>query len=90
MSRSREGKIPISVAIITKNEEERLPDCLESVAFADDVVVVDTDSNDRTVEIARSYGARVFIEPWQGFSHQKQFAVNEQGFWPEPWPSPEG
>ncbi len=77
MKRSEEGNIPVSVAIITRNEEERLPDCLESVSFADDVVVIDSDSTDRTVEVAKAHGARVFVEPWQGFSYQKQFAVDK-------------
>ena len=67
----------LSVAIITKNEEERLPDCLRSIAFADDVVVVDCGSVDNTVQIASSLGARVIIEKWRGFSRQKQFAVDQ-------------
>jgi len=66
----------ISVAIITLNEESRLPACLESVSFANDVVIVDSGSTDRTVEIAKSFGAKVFIERWQGFSAQKQLAVD--------------
>jgi len=71
-------KLPLSVAIITKNEEERLPDCLASVAFADEVVVVvDAESEDRTVEIAKEFGAKVFVEPWRGFGVQKQFAIDQ-------------
>jgi len=70
-------KIPISVAIITHNEEERLPACLKSVSFADEVVVVDSGSEDKTLEVARSLGAKIFIEEWRGFSDQKQFAVNQ-------------
>lgn len=68
--------MPISVAIITKNEAKRLPDCLRSVSFADEVIVVDACSEDHTVEIAKSLGASVFIEPWRGFSVQKQSAVD--------------
>jgi glycosyltransferase involved in cell wall biosynthesis len=67
----------VSVAIITKDEEERLPDCLRSAAFADEVLVVDSGSADKTVEIAESFGARVLIERWRGFSGQKQFAVDQ-------------
>ena len=70
-------KLPLSVAIITRNEEARLPDCLASVAFADDVVVVDAESSDRTVVIANGAGARVFVEPWRGFGVQKQFAIDQ-------------
>jgi len=67
----------ISIAIITKNEEERLPDCLRSVAFADDILVVDSGSDDRTVQVAQSFGARILSEPWRGYSDQKQFAVDQ-------------
>ncbi len=70
-------KMPLSVAIIARNEEERLPDCLRSVRFADDVVVVDSGSVDNTVKIAKSFGARVFVREWMGFSGQKQFAVDQ-------------
>jgi glycosyltransferase involved in cell wall biosynthesis len=69
-------KLPLSVAIITKNEEDRLPACLASVAFAAEVVVVDSGSTDRTVEIAREFGAVVYVEPWQGFGRQKQLAID--------------
>ena len=70
-------KTPLSVAIITLNEEDRLADCLKSANFADDIVVVDSGSDDQTVAIAESFGARVFEEPWQGFGPQKQFAINK-------------
>ena len=69
-------KLPLSVAIITKNEEDRLPECLASVSFAAEVVVVDSESTDRTVEIARAFGAVVHVEPWQGFGRQKQLAID--------------
>ncbi len=66
----------LSIAVITRDEEERLPACLESASFADEIVVVDSESTDRTVEIAGYMGARVLVEPWRGFSGQKQFAVD--------------
>ncbi|MDD5205060.1 MAG: glycosyltransferase, partial [Desulfobacterales bacterium] len=66
----------LSVAIVSKNEEERLPGCLDSVGFADEVVVVDSESSDRTVDVARNFGARVLIEKWSGYSGQKQYAVD--------------
>lgn len=59
-------KIDITVAIITKNEERHIAKCLESVAWADDVVVVDGFSTDRTAEIARSMGARVIEHKFTG------------------------
>ncbi|MCX5864722.1 MAG: glycosyltransferase family 2 protein [Deltaproteobacteria bacterium] len=69
-------KLPLSVAIITKNEEDRLPECLASVAFAAEVVVVDSGSTDRTVDIASEFGAVVHVESWQGFGRQKQLAID--------------
>lgn len=70
-------KLPLSVAIITKDEEERLPNCLKSVTFADEVLVVDSGSTDGTVALAKSFGARVLVEAWRGYSGQKQFAVDQ-------------
>ena len=65
-------KTRLSVAIITLNEERNLADCLASVAFADEIVVVDGGSRDRTCEIARAAGARVIEAPeWLGFGVQK-------------------
>jgi len=51
--------LPLSVVVLTKNEEKRLADCLESVRFADEIVVVDDESTDRTEEVARRHNARV-------------------------------
>jgi glycosyltransferase involved in cell wall biosynthesis len=70
-------RIPLSVAIITKDEEKNLPDCLKSVSFADDIVIVDSGSTDRTVEIAKEFGCRVFIEDWKGNGPQKNSAVDK-------------
>ncbi len=67
----------LSVAMITKNEAERLPDCLRSLAFSDEIVVVDSGSVDETVAIAKSFGARVLVEEWRGYAAQKQFAVDQ-------------
>ena len=57
---------PLSVCIITYNEEENLPRCLASVAFADEIVVVDSQSTDRTVDIARQAGCRVISQAFLG------------------------
>ncbi len=70
-------KVALSVAIITKDEEENLSECLKSVSFAGEVVVVDSGSDDRTVEIAEEYGCRVFVEQWKGFGLQKQSAIEK-------------
>ena len=66
----------ISVVIITLNEEANLARTLAAVAWADEVVVVDSGSTDRTCEIAASHGARVYVEPWRGFAAQKNFALS--------------
>jgi glycosyltransferase involved in cell wall biosynthesis len=69
---------PISVTIITKNEAERLPRCLESVcAVADEVLVVDSGSTDATVEIAKASGATVMHHDWPGYGPQKRFAQEQ-------------
>ena len=70
-------KVPLSVAIITKNETANLPDCLASVQFADQIVVVDSGSTDDTVKIASDLGCDVFDKPWRGFGPQKQFAIDQ-------------
>jgi glycosyltransferase involved in cell wall biosynthesis len=67
----------LSVAIITLNEEHNLARTLASVKFADEIVVVDTDSTDRTVEIAKSFGAKIFNREWPGFAAQKNFAIQQ-------------
>lgn len=69
------GQLPVSVVIIALNEEANIARCLQSVSWAADLVVLDSGSQDRTVELARSLGARVFTEPWRGFRAQKQRAV---------------
>ncbi|HBH01121.1 MAG TPA: glycosyltransferase family 2 protein [Candidatus Rokubacteria bacterium] len=70
MSRPR-----LSVVVITLNEAERLRACLESAAWADELVVVDAESQDKTVQIAREFTDRVLVRPWAGFAEQKNFAV---------------
>ena len=65
----------ISAVIITLNEEKNIADAIRSVDWADEVVVVDSESSDKTREIAESLGARVIVNPWPGFSAQKQFAT---------------
>lgn len=67
---------PLSIAIITLNAASQLAACLDSVRFADDIVVVDSGSTDGTQALAASYGARVIEQDWLGFGPQKQFAVD--------------
>jgi glycosyltransferase involved in cell wall biosynthesis len=72
---SASPKIPVSCFVITRNEEDVLDTALRSVAeLVGEIVVVDSGSSDRTVAIARSYGARVIERAWPGFGPQKRFA----------------
>jgi glycosyltransferase involved in cell wall biosynthesis len=64
------------VAIIAMNAETQIGACLASVAFADEIVVVDSGSTDATAEVARRHGARVEHKDWMGFGRQKQHAVS--------------
>lgn len=67
----------ISATIIAFNEETNIKDACESVAWADEILVVDSNSTDRTREIAAACGARVIVNPWPGFGAQKQFAAEQ-------------
>ena len=67
----------ISACIIARNEEKNIAAAIESVAFADEILVVDSESADATVETARSLGAKIIVQKWLGFSEQKQFAVDK-------------
>jgi Glycosyl transferase family 2 len=69
------GSVPISVVILTRDEEPNMRRCLSSVAWADQIVVVDSGSTDDTVAIARSTGAEIVEQPWLGFSGQREFAL---------------
>jgi glycosyltransferase involved in cell wall biosynthesis len=67
----------LSVIVVAKNEERALPDCLASVKFADETIVIDAESADRTREIAQGAGAKVVVRPWPGHAAQKQFALSQ-------------
>jgi len=66
---------PLSLVLITLNAASQLEACLQSAAFADDIVVVDSGSTDGTLAVAERYGARVVQQDWLGFGAQKQYAV---------------
>ena len=70
-------KIPLSVVIIAKNAATQIGACIDSVAFADEILVVDSGSEDETRAIADVRGCRVIEKEWLGFGRQKQFAVGE-------------
>jgi len=68
----------LTVTIITYNEERNIGNCLEAIrGLADEILVVDSFSTDKTVEICESYGCRVISRAFKGFADQKQFATNE-------------
>src|SRR6185369_14111948 len=67
----------ISVTIITFNEESNIAAACDSVSWADEIVVVDSNSTDQTRELALTAGARVITNDWPGFGKQKQFAVDQ-------------
>lgn len=79
MLRNIENRATICACMIVKNEGELLPGCLESVRhWVDEIVIVDTGSTDRTVDIARSYGARVYFREWDGsFSNARNYALSK-------------
>jgi glycosyltransferase involved in cell wall biosynthesis len=67
----------ITATVITLNEEHNIAAALESLSWADEIIVVDSESSDRTVEIARRFTDRVSVKPWPGYSAQKNFASEQ-------------
>jgi len=73
----------ISICIICKNEESKIANCLASVSWADEIVIVDSGSTDKTLEIAKQYTDKIFVEDdWQGFGKQRRRA---EGFASNDW-----
>ena len=73
---SRPDPIPVSVAIVTANEEHNIKDALESVRLFREIVIIDALSTDRTAEICRAYTDKFYQFPWKGYAAQKQDAVD--------------
>lgn len=67
----------ISVNIICRNEEKNIEDCLKSVTWADEIIVVDGESTDNTAQISKKYTKDVYINKWEGFAKQRQFALEK-------------
>ena len=68
---------PLSVLVITKNEGHNIQACLESVQWADEMIIVDAESSDETVAIAKKFTQKIFINPWIGFAAAKQFGMEQ-------------
>lgn len=69
-----------TVTVIALNEERNIRECLQSVAWADEIVLVDSGSTDRTVELARAFTDRVFSNPWPGWKAQKNHAISKASY----------
>jgi glycosyltransferase involved in cell wall biosynthesis len=67
----------VSAIVITKNEEKNIERCLSGLSWADEIIVVDSESTDRTIELARKFTSHIFIRPWPGYSRQKNFAIDK-------------
>jgi len=72
------GPVPkISGLVITFNEERHIRKCLQSLSWVDEIIVVDSESSDRTVDIAKEFTEQVFIRPWPGFPAQRNFGISK-------------
>ena len=75
---TKTGGPPLSVTIVAQNEERTIARVLAAAAdIADEVILLDSGSTDRTVEIAKSFGAKVFVEGWKGYAAQKNSAIDK-------------
>lgn len=70
-------KNKISVIILTLNEEKDLPGCLESVKWADEIVIIDSFSSDKTIEIAKRFKCKIFQKKFEGFGELKNYAISK-------------
>lgn len=71
------GAATLGIAVVAKNEADRIGKLLKTVGFADEVVIIDSGSTDRTLSLCEEMGARVIFNKWPGFTAQKQFAMQQ-------------
>lgn len=69
--------IPLSAVMIAQNEGDRIARSLKRLTWADEILLIDGGSRDRTSEIAREFGVKVLLHPWEGFSRQRTFAISQ-------------
>ena len=69
-------KLPVSLVIITLNEEKNIERCINSASWCNDIVVIDSFSSDKTAEVAKKLGARVYSEKWRGYGEQKNLGTS--------------
>lgn len=69
-------KLPITAAVLTLNAETKIKKCLESLSFCAEIIVVDSGSTDRTLQVAKEFGAKIFYDEFENLSAQKQYALN--------------
>jgi len=67
----------ISATVICKNEEKNIGKCLETIKWCDEIIVVDSESTDKTVEISKKFTDKIFINKWEGFASQRIFALSK-------------
>lgn len=67
----------ITAIIIAKNEESNITECLKSVSWVNEIVLVDAESTDKTVEFAKAFTTNIFLHKWEGFAKQKEFALSK-------------
>ena len=70
-------KEKMSVVIVTKDEESNISECIKSVSWADEIIVVDSGSKDRTCDVSRELGADVIERKWIGYADQKNFGIEQ-------------
>ncbi len=72
----------ISAIVLTKNEEERIKACLQSIKWVDEIIVVDSNSSDKTIEIAKKFGAKIYQREFDNYVNQKEWAMSKSsGDW---------
>ena len=74
---SGSARLPLSLLVLTCNEQANIARCLDSVPFADEKLVIDSGSSDATLAIAQAHGARVVTQSWLGFGPQRRFATTQ-------------